>query len=129
MNERFPSVSTEDLRVAAIEQAIANALADGWSVSRIQLPEADTVYPFFEMDLRGTIWRIESKRYDLGYYEVRLSGDLQQLVFVHSTEIHILPPIFEEATLIRLNAVGPSGLSVLLRRLMATKKPNLVHPT
>jgi hypothetical protein len=129
MNERFPAVSDADLRMAAIEQVIANALADGWSVSRGSMPELYTVGP--APHPHRTAWTISSTRYDLGYYEVRLTGDLQELVFVHSNDIHnfLTPTFVEEVTLIQLDGFTPPTLATLLRHLMETRRPNLVHPT
>ena len=43
-------------------------------------------------------------RIDLGCFQLRLIDDLETLVFVHSTDIHKLPPHIEEAVLIRVNA-------------------------
>ncbi|MGH9313235.1 MAG: hypothetical protein ACRD1S_08560 [Vicinamibacterales bacterium] len=117
---------SESLR-AAIEHAITQALPDGWTMSRGT--EHMRFMGIVDLTDSATEWTIASTQYNLGHYDLRLTGDRQQLIFVHSTDIHCFPPPIEEATLIRLDAFTQSTLSSLLRQLIANRRPILVHPT
>lgn len=118
--------STESVR-AMVEDVVRKAAPDGWAVS----PENAGTNPrtASDRDNYSMKWRISSTRYDLGHFEVRLTADFQQLILIHSTNIHCFPPDVEEASLIRLEAFTHSGLLTTLRELMETRRPNLVHPT
>jgi hypothetical protein len=125
--DEFPPAARAESRRTAVERAILKALPEGWTVSQGGLGEK--LDRASGRELRTKEWMISSARYDLGHYDIRLTDDLQQLIFVHSTEIHCFPPDIEEACLIRLDAYTLSGLSLLLRKLIDTRRPILVHPT
>lgn len=114
-------------RRPAVERAVRQALPEGWQARSVHEFEAGVKEHVREE--MGFDWLIQSTRYDLGDYRIRLTEDLNTLIFIHSTHFHSFPADIEEATLIRLNAFTTAGLSNLLRELMSTRKPNLVHPT
>ena len=123
----FPPVSAGNLRCAAVEHAINQALPDGWIAVR------GTQSAEFRRTMKiGTPkvdWTIRCAQHDLGHFDIRLTDDLEKLVVIHSTDIHCFPPMIEEATLVWFDAWKVSGLTELLRELLTKRRPNLVHPT
>lgn len=125
--DEFPVVTFAESRREMVEHAIMKAVRDGWAASPGSF--ANRQMPNSMRSNNQMEWTIASIQYDLGHYEVRLTEDLRLLMLVHSTDIHCFPPAVEEASLIRLDAFTPSGLSTMLRELMEKRRPNLVHPT
>ena len=113
--------------IVLVENALAAALPEGW-VIRPWSAARDFRHALNLNDPEAE-WTIQSEKYDLGHFVVRLTDDLSQVVFVHSTDIHMLPARIEEATLLHLFGFTQAGLSNIFKELIETKRPNLVHPT
>jgi hypothetical protein len=81
---QLPMSADQESRIQAIEHAIVRALPDGWELSRCSMWWVNvSVEPGFE-------WVASSGRYDVGFFQLRLTEDLRTLL-ISPLHRHPLP--------------------------------------